>query len=97
MSIEKRYLPICLAITGAYFERSRTVCLADLEGPNLTDEEYYDLEIFCSEHTFEEFIEIFPEQFSHTLDIPVDDIYEEYIYLRNRRFERLNWNDLLTS
>ena len=94
MFIKKYYLPKCLTITGEYFESSITVCL---EGPNLTDEEYYDLEIFCSEHTFEEFIEIFPEQFSHTLDIPVDDIYEEYIYLRNSRFERLNWNDLLTN
>lgn len=92
---EKRYWALLLAITGEYFERSRAVSLADLEGPVITDEEYYDLQIFCSTHSFEEYVEIFPEQFSHELDIPIDDIYEVYVSLRNIYEERLRWNDLL--
>lgn len=95
MSIIDRYWNIAVAITGAYFERSRTVNLADLEGPNISEEEYYDLQVFCSTHSFEAFIEIFPEQFSHELDIPVDDIYEVYINLKNSYDEKLRWNDLL--
>ena len=60
----------------------------------LSEEFYIELEIFAGTHSYEEFIEYIPDQFSDSLGIP-DVIYEEYVYLRNHYYDHLSWQDLL--
>lgn len=44
---------------------------------------------------FEDFVEQFSEVYPNEVDIPVDELYERYIYLTNQTYEKLRWQDLL--
>lgn len=91
MNVMKHYWPLCLAITGAYFERSRTV--------EITEDVWYNEELddylVDLPETFEEFVENCNVCFSHEADIPVEQLYEEYVYKKNYIAERIRWQDLL--
>ena len=39
---------------------------------------YIELEIFAGTHSYEEFVEYIPDQWSNSFEIP-DEIYEEYV------------------
>lgn len=44
---------------------------------------------------FEDFVEQCSVVYSNEVDIPVDELYERFVYLSNYKYEKLHWQDLL--
>ena len=75
-------------------ERDRVISLDSIDTIYLQEDEWEDL-LEASTESFEYWLTKIPDVYSSEDHMPIDDLYSEYIYMRNYSEERLRWNDLL--
>ena len=98
IKLRKRYLELVeyhlIEEVEQYFERDRVISLDSIDTIYLSDDEWEDL-LEASTGSFEDWLAVIPDVYSSEDHMPIDDLYAEYIYMRNYSDERLRWQDLI--
>lgn len=84
-----------IKICDGYFERDRLISLDMLDTIYLQEEDWENLVEAAATKSFEDWLTICPDQYSSEDHMPIEDLYTEYIYLKNYSEERLRWQDLI--